>query len=99
MAVGLPVVATEKATQGLARDAAELVDTASTPQQFAEQVVKLLSNPLAARHRGLQGRTVIQASYSCDRSRTALLSLVDSTAAGSTTHNHGHAGASCVASA
>jgi glycosyltransferase involved in cell wall biosynthesis len=77
MASGLPVVATRRATQGLTKPVADLIDVGETAEDLAARVLPLLRDPLLARSRGLEGRSRVAADYSWDRALHRLLQLIE----------------------
>lgn len=77
MAAGLPVVATPKGSQGLAREVADLIEMGSTPEELAEKVVSLLQNPVQARSHGLEGRRRVAVTYNWDRILREMVELVE----------------------
>lgn len=80
MAFAVPVVATPRATQGLAPCVAEGVDTGETPEALAGHVVRLLRDPLGAERRGREGRSLVTAEYSWGRMAQRLQSIVERSA-------------------
>lgn len=77
MAAGLPVVATPKGSQGLAREVADLIEIGRTPEELAEKVVSLLQNPVQARSQGLEGRRRVAVTYNWDRILREMVELVE----------------------
>jgi glycosyltransferase involved in cell wall biosynthesis len=77
MAFGLPVVATSRAVQGLARSSAEVVEVADGAAEMAAAIVRLLCDPQLARSRGLEGRRRIARDYDWERSLERLRDLVE----------------------
>ena len=77
MASGLPVVATERAVQGLMRPIAEIVETAETPEALAARVVGLLRDPQRALRQGMEGRRRVAAAYRWDAASERLLQLIE----------------------
>jgi sugar transferase (PEP-CTERM/EpsH1 system associated) len=77
MACGLPVVATSRAAQGLARQVAESVEIADEPSALAKAVVNLLSDTEAARRTGLEGRSRVAAAYNWGFWLDRLVSLIE----------------------
>jgi polysaccharide biosynthesis protein PslH len=77
MASGLPVVATSRTVRGLAREVAEMVDTADEPAAMAAAVVALLRDPGLARRRGLEGRARVAAAYDWEHWLGKLVELVE----------------------
>lgn len=77
MSCGLPVVATERASQGLRTSVAELVGLGNTPEAFANCVVRLFREPAHARDLGLEGRRRVAAEYSWEACLRQLVRLVE----------------------
>jgi polysaccharide biosynthesis protein PslH len=77
MACGLPVVATPRTARSLKDGVRPLVETATTPPEFAAKVVRLLRDPAAARRRGIEARLRVAEEYGWDGARRRLLELVE----------------------
>jgi polysaccharide biosynthesis protein PslH len=86
MNYGLPVVATSRAIQGLAEEAARAVTTADEPADIASAVATLLRNPELAERTGTEGRRAVRANYDWPRSLSRLLDLIEDPA-GVVTHH------------
>jgi sugar transferase (PEP-CTERM/EpsH1 system associated) len=78
MASGLPVVATQRAAQGLSPRVAEVVNTGSTAQELAATIAVLLRDHGFAQRTGLDGRLRVTEDYSWDRASDRLLQLLES---------------------
>lgn len=63
MAMGLPVVATPQAIDGLRADAGIVGQVSEKPEELAERTVQLLSDPAGARRLGEAGRRHVIAAY------------------------------------
>ena len=63
MAMGLPVVGSTSATQGVQATAGEHYWVTDDPAQHAEMVVRLLKEPDTARELGQAGRRFVEANY------------------------------------
>jgi sugar transferase (PEP-CTERM/EpsH1 system associated) len=81
MAYGLPVVATPCTVQALAPEVADVVEIGSTPEELAQRIAKLLTNPRAATERGVECRRRVEASYTWDEALRRLLQLIEEPAA------------------
>lgn len=77
MAYGLPVVATSRAAQGLARKVAEVVHTADTHPEMASTIVRLLRDTDSARQKGAEGRLRVTEEYDWNSSNAKLLSILE----------------------
>jgi sugar transferase (PEP-CTERM/EpsH1 system associated) len=80
MASGVPVVATSRAVQGLAPELAGAVEIADEPPAMAAAVVSLLSDPEAARKKGLEGRARVTAAHDWAQWLERLVSLIEGAA-------------------
>ena len=77
MAAGLPVVATPKGCQGLAREVADMIEMGRTPEELAQKVVGLLENPVRARSHGMESRRRVAVAYNWDRILREMVELVE----------------------
>ncbi len=66
MAMGLPVVGTTSATQGVEAVPGLHFRLAEQPESFARQVVELLSEPVRARQLGTAARSFVESHYAWD---------------------------------
>lgn len=73
MALGIPVVATSIANEGIAAKEGESILIADDPLLFAEKVLKLLNDPELASRIGRAGREFININHSQERSESDLL--------------------------
>ena len=67
MACGLPVVGTTSATQGVECEAGRDLVVRDDAQGFADEVVRLLLDPVAAEELGRRGRALVEARYDWER--------------------------------
>jgi polysaccharide biosynthesis protein PslH len=67
MALGRPVVVSPQAAEGLPRSVAAAATVAGTPRDWAEQIERMLQDPLLARRRGAAGRAAVEADCRWDR--------------------------------
>ncbi len=74
---GVPVVAHPWAADGLEPDARQALAEASTPDQWVETLVRLLSDPAAARELGGRGYRAWQRDYSAPRVADMVREAVD----------------------
>lgn len=77
MAAGTPVVATPYALGGISATHGEHLLSATEPSDFADQVIRLINNPLLARHIAYGGRELVEQRYSWERSVTLLEEIYD----------------------
>ncbi len=77
LAFGLPVVATPRAVQALAKEVADIIETGETPEELAGHVVRLLRDSQLAHSRGLEGRRRVANAYNWDRAHQQLLQLIE----------------------
>jgi sugar transferase (PEP-CTERM/EpsH1 system associated) len=77
MAFGLPVVATSRATQGLSRPVAGMVDTGDTAEELASKAVVLLRDSELACSKGVDGRRLVMENYSWATAIERLLRLLE----------------------
>ena len=77
MAMELPVVASKLAVQGLSESVAAMVETAAQPEEFADEVVRLLQDPELRRAKGIDSRQAVVKGYSWSDSLTALVRLLE----------------------
>jgi len=81
MAMGLPVVGTTSATQGVAGRSGRDYRVADDPRAFADAVVRLLAEPAAARELGRRARAFVEERYSWEAALAPLDALLDRLAA------------------
>jgi polysaccharide biosynthesis protein PslH len=77
LAYGLPVVASDRALQGLSGRVAEIVQHGGEAAHFAATVVSLLQDARLAREIGMEGRRRVSADYSWSTWDDRLLALVE----------------------
>ena len=77
LAFGLPIVATPRAVQALAKDVADIIETGETPEELAAKVVRFLRDPQFAESRGLEGRRRVAATYAWDRALDKLIRVIE----------------------
>ncbi len=77
LAMGLPVVSTSIGAEGLAVNSGEHLLIADTPNDFADAVVKILTDRELADRLGANGRRLVYEEYSWERVGQRLLSLYD----------------------
>ncbi|MDH7602673.1 MAG: glycosyltransferase family 4 protein [Armatimonadota bacterium] len=77
LAMGLPVVSTSIGAEGLAVNSGEHLLIADDPEEFAEAVVKVLTDKNLAEALGSQGRTLVQCEYSWEVVGQQLLDVYD----------------------
>ena len=82
LAMGLPVVGTTAATQGIEGTPGEHYLVADDAQAQAEAVRGLLADPPAARELGLRGRRLVEARYDWERTLEPLDRLIERLAPG-----------------
>jgi sugar transferase (PEP-CTERM/EpsH1 system associated) len=80
MSYGLPIVATPRAVQGLTPHVGAIVQTASSHEQMAEEVLGLILDPELAQRKGAAGRACVAADYNWNRSLSQLLNLLENPA-------------------
>lgn len=73
MAIGLPVVATPIAREGIIASETEGLFTAVNAQQFAMKVIELLQNPTEAQTYGMKARAYILENYTWQTSAATML--------------------------
>ena len=78
MAMGLPVVGTTSATQGVEAEAGEHFLLADEPEAFATAVVQCLREPARARQLGRAARAFVESHYAWDRVLEPFDALIDS---------------------
>lgn len=78
MAMGLPVLASTRATQGLPPGIAGLVETASSPGQWVEKTVEFLKGRGKRGAEALAGRAKVLQECSWSKNLSLLLDLVES---------------------
>jgi len=78
MAMGKPVVTTHKALQGIGANPERDVFVADAPSEFAEHIIRILSNPRLASTVGSNGRRCVEKNYSWERSYSILSSTLSS---------------------
>ncbi|HEY4690055.1 MAG TPA: glycosyltransferase family 4 protein [Anaerolineae bacterium] len=76
MALGTPVISTSKGAEGLAVAPEESILIGDTPQQFADQVLRLLADPTLRTRLSHNGRRLIAQSYTWDQIGTQLDALL-----------------------
>jgi sugar transferase (PEP-CTERM/EpsH1 system associated) len=77
MAMGLPVVATPAATQGLGARPGEELCVEGSPAGFARRVIELLRDPSARAALGARGRAFVEAHHSWRASLSRLHDLLE----------------------
>jgi glycosyltransferase involved in cell wall biosynthesis len=83
MAVGTPVVATNKAVEGLPDDLHRFLHRTDSPEAFAAEVVRILKDTEPALKLGAEGLTAIRRDHTWDRSVSDLEALYEATLAAS----------------
>lgn len=81
MAMGVPVVATSRACQGLGSQAGQHLHVEDDPAAFAAAVIDLLKDPGERRALGLRGRAFVEAHHSWTTSLERLDTLIAGVAA------------------
>jgi glycosyltransferase involved in cell wall biosynthesis len=76
MACGVPVVGTTSATQGVECVAGRDLLVRDTAADFADEVVRLLQDPLEAEALGARGRALVEERYAWERVLQPLDALV-----------------------
>ena len=77
MAYGLPVVATQRATQGLAPSVAEAILIGQSPNELASQIVLLIRDLAWGRRKGLEGRLRVAEEYSWECALKRMLQIIE----------------------
>ena len=77
MSVGLPVVATPRAVQGLSPGVAGAIDTVEGAEEMAARVLALLRDPKEARRKGMECRRRVLEEHNWGRVIDRLLELLD----------------------
>jgi glycosyltransferase involved in cell wall biosynthesis len=77
MAVGTPVISTEKGAEGLAVTPGEDILIADTAADFAAQTVRLLGDPELRRRLAQNGRRLVEARYNWERIGGQFVNLVE----------------------
>lgn len=77
MAMGLPVVASREAFEGIRATPGEDLFVENNPQRFATRVIRILRNPHLAVRLAENARRVIQERYDWDRNMSILERLVE----------------------
>jgi sugar transferase (PEP-CTERM/EpsH1 system associated) len=77
MSYGLPVVATSRAVQGLEPNVLPAVQIGDTPAELASHCIHLLADHGAAERIGTDGRKIVRATYSWQKSLTELMTIVE----------------------
>ncbi len=76
LAMGLPVVSTSRGMQGLGLEAGTHLEVADDPQQFANRVLTLLTDPGRARELGESGQSAALTLLDSDRGLVQLASML-----------------------
>ncbi len=81
MAMGLPVVASPEAFEGVRATPGEDLFVENNPKRFATRVIRILRNPHLARSLAENARRVIRERYDWDRNMSVLERLIEKAAA------------------
>jgi glycosyltransferase involved in cell wall biosynthesis len=65
MAMGIPVVATSIGMEGIAAQDGMNISIADNPGDFADAVLRILSDPVLQKSLAAGGRKLVRESYSC----------------------------------
>jgi sugar transferase (PEP-CTERM/EpsH1 system associated) len=86
MAMGLPVVTTPAVLEGIQAAAEDGVTTANSPEEFAKEVIALLSNPDLCRERSARARQYVESRHTWGELAVDLEDILCKVAAASPAH-------------